>query len=58
MILVTCADNVRTGDFKELYRNTIELDDSISFDYSKVIEVLTLLYRQHRPIIEFKLFSR
>lgn len=56
-IQVTCADKSRAGEFQTLYQNTICVDDSVSFEYQKVIDVLTLLYKKKSPIIEFKLFT-
>lgn len=56
-IKVTCADSHRAGEFQTLYQNTLNVDDSMIFDYQKVIDVLTLLYKKKSPIIEFKLFT-
>ena len=36
---------------KELYRNTVSVDDSIKFEFDKVFDVLTLLYP--KSLVEF-----
>lgn len=56
-IHVLTADRNRSGNFRQLYANSVSLDDSVRFDYQKVIEVLTMLYKDQSPIIEFKLFT-
>ena len=45
-IRVVCPDHVHPGDEKELYRNTILVDDSLDIPFKVLIQALRLLYQQ------------
>lgn len=43
-VSVTCQDERNCSKFRELLRNFIELDDSLTYDYHTLIRGLKLLY--------------
>lgn len=54
-VVIQVPDSNRTGSFKELYRNSIPLDDGICFDYQSLIKGLKLLYPKDNIIINLSL---
>lgn len=43
-------------DFRVLYQNSVELDSNLEFPYSKVLDVLRLLYPHPNLVINFEVF--
>lgn len=54
-VIIQVPDNLKTGSFKELYRNSIPLDDGLCFDYQALIKGLKLLYPKNNVIINLSL---
>lgn len=54
-ILIQVPHPYKTGEFKELYRNTIPIDGSLHFDYHALIKGLNILYPQNNKIIHLTL---
>lgn len=54
-IIVTEPDRFKVCKFKELFRNTIELDDSLSYDYQGMIKGLRLLFQNKHIIINLNI---
>ena len=47
----------KNGQFINLYRNQIDVDSSLDFDYQMVVKTLRLLYPQKGAIINFSLIN-
>lgn len=43
-ILIQKPDNFKPGEFKELYRNTIEWPSTVLFDFNNMESSLRILY--------------
>ena len=55
IIRVEKTDPLKAGSFVEIYRNSVETDDSLSFDFSTMIKALSILYASQKPIISFSI---
>lgn len=45
----------KCGEFKELFNNIIETDDSFSYDYQGIVNGLKLLFPNNQLIINLKI---
>lgn len=45
-IRVVCPDITHTGQEKELYRNNVEVDDSLDIPFGNLIESFKFLYKK------------
>lgn len=54
-IIIQVPHPYKTGEFKEIYRNSIPIDGSLHFDYQGLIKGLNILYPQNNKIINLTL---
>lgn len=54
-IILECPDKLKVGHFKEIYRNTVVVDDSLSIPFEGLIKSLKFLYPRPDLIIHFRL---
>lgn len=54
-VKVEVPDRSRPGSFRHVYSNTIEVDDSVSFDYSLVLKALKMMYPFESVFISFQI---
>lgn len=54
-ISVQVPDRNKVGSFRELYRNTVVFDNSLEFPYSKVLDVMRILYPNPDIIVNFRI---
>lgn len=52
-VKVEVPDYAKNNSFRNLYENVIEIDDSVSFDYSIVVKSLKMLYPYDNSFITF-----
>lgn len=45
-VQVLIPDHSKIGEFKELYRNSLEYDNSLEFPFSDLLRGLKLLYQK------------
>lgn len=55
LVYVVRPDVQHVGQFKQIYKNSIECDDSLDLDYKTLIKGLRMLYPSPDVIIEFHL---
>lgn len=53
--IVERSDPKNVGRFVELYRNTIEVDDALKFDFSPYILVFKSLYKKFDPVVKIEI---
>ena len=54
-IEVSIPHPMKVGEFKELFRTSIECDSSIFFEFNKLIDAFNILYPYTNLIINFTL---
>lgn len=54
-IVLERPSELHTGEFKEIYRNTLDCDDSVQFDYQALLKGLKMLYPYNNLIINLTL---
>lgn len=50
-VKVEIPDPLHNNKFKELFRNQLELDESVSYDYQSLIKGIKLLFQRNDLII-------
>lgn len=55
MVRIVVQKSNRDGSFKELYRNSVMMDDGVSFPFDMLIQSLRVLYPVPDLIIQFSL---
>ena len=50
-------DRIKTGEYKEIYRNTLEFNESVTIPYELLVNSLKILYPFTDLIISFTLNS-
>lgn len=53
VVLIRVLKTNNNGDYKEVYRNNVSIDDSINFPFENLLKSLKFLYPKH--IVEFKI---
>ena len=48
-------DRIRTGNFKEIYRNTLDLNESVSIPFELLIKAFKTLYPYNDLMVNFSL---
>lgn len=51
VVKIEIPDYRRSGHFKELFRNSFAVDDSLQYDYQGLIRGLKLLFPEHKNLI-------
>lgn len=54
-ISVSKLDPFKSGDFKELFRQTVDWPSDLSFDYNMMEKALQILFPG--SVVEFKIFN-
>lgn len=54
-ISLTRPDKMRTGTTKEIYRNSVQYDNAVTFPFSEIVRALKVLYPYPDLIINFQI---
>lgn len=54
-VVVSIPHPMKEGEFKELFRNTIETESSVSFEFNKLIDAFNILFPYTNLIVQFTL---
>lgn len=55
LIEVSIPHPMKVGEFKELFRNQIETESTVTFEFSKLIDAFNILFPYTNLIIRFTL---
>ena len=54
-IVISRPDKFKAGEFKELYRFSVDYDESVHIDFNLLLQAFKILYPVDH-IVEFKIF--
>lgn len=55
MIVLQVPHPTKTGEFKEIYRNSVEVNSSVAIPYERLVETFKFLYPQKGLIVNFRI---